>query len=304
MVLFNTLLIISPKISLLLQKKGIMTKISYQLRSEEQVYAAGITNLHEGLGHSLNTNGCTVLFCTSGSAVVSANFRRQALKKGEVAILFSDIFFVPEKTSRDFSVIFISLSEDILEDAYHKMTSLSFWDFIYDNPIFNLNDKQYSLMHNWCQQVIWCIEECSSEYRLSILSNCIYNLFMVIDSEVRQINAAMIKQLPKNRAWTLLGKFYSLISRYCRENREVKFYADKMCITTDYLYKITNKTMQQTPKEVIDQQISLEIKSYLASTNMSVKDIASEMNFEDSSYMCRFFRRVTGYSPGEFRENH
>lgn len=285
-------------------QKGIMDKISYQLCSQQQAYAAGRTDLQEGLGYPLNTNGCTVLLCTSGSAVVSANFRRQALKKGEVAILFSDIFFVPEKTTRDFSLMFISLSEDMLEDAYHKMTSISFWDFMYDNPIFSLNDRQYLLMYNWCQQAKWCIEECSSEYRLSILSNSIYNLFMAIDSELRQINAASIKQMPKNRAWTLLGKFYSLITRHCRENREVKFYADKMCITTDYLYKITNRTMQQTPKEVIDQQISLEIKSYLTSTNMSVKDIASELNFEDPSYMCRFFRRVTGYSPGEFRDKH
>lgn len=177
-------------------------------------------------------------------------------------------------------------------------------DFIYDNPIFSLEDRQYSLMYYWCQQVKWTIEQCGSEYRLPILSNSIYNLFMAIDSEVRQVNAALIKSMPKNRAWTLLGKFYSLISRYCRESREVKFYADKMCITTDYLYKITNKTMQQTPKELIDLQIALEIKLYLTSTNMSVKDIASELNFEDSSYMCRFFRRVTGYSPGEFRDNH
>lgn len=304
MVLFNTYLIIFSGNQLIFAKKEIMARISYQLRPEEQMYAAGITDLHEGLGHPLNTNGCTVLLCTSGSAVVNANFKRQALKKGEAAILFSDIFFVPEKTSRDFSVVFISLSEDILEEAYHKMTSLSFWNFIYDHPIFSLNDKQYSLMHNWFQQVKWCIEEGGSEYRLPILSNSIYNLFMAIDSEARQINAALIKQMPKNRAWTLLGKFYTLITRHCRENREVKFYADKMCITTDYLYKITNKTMQQTPKEVIDQQLSLEIKSYLTSTNMSVKDIASELNFEDPSYMCRFFRRVTGYSPGEFRDNH
>lgn len=287
-----------------MQKKEIMSKISYQLRPEEQVYAAGVTNLHEGLGRPLNTNGCTVLFCTSGSAVIRANFKKQALKKGAVVLLFSDIFFVPEKTTHDFSVNFISLSDDILEDAYHKMTSLAFWDFIYDNPVFSLNDRQYSLMHNWCQQVKWSIEECNSEYRLSILSNSIYNLFMAIDSEIRQINTALIKQIPKDRAWTLLGKFYSLLSRYCRENRDVKFYADKMCITTDYLYKITSKTMQQTPKELIDQQIAAEIKSYLTSTNMSVKDIATELNFEDSSYLCRFFRRVTGCSPGEFRNNH
>ncbi len=267
-------------------------------------YAAAQTDLKQSLGKPLFMNECTVLLCTEGCAIVSMNFKKQILKKGDAAIVFSDIFFVPEQTSRAFSLTYASLPEEVIEEAFFKITSLSFWEFIYDNPILRLNDKQYKLLLHWFEQIAWAIGQCAPEYRLNILSSSLYNLFMAVDSESRRSDPSSIKRTRKNRAWTLLGKFYSLLSKHGRQHREVNFYAEKMCITTDYLYKITNKTMQQTPKEIITEQVINEIKTYLTHTDMTIKDIAHEMNFDDPPYMCRFFRKMTGYAPGEYRQQN
>ena len=75
----------------------------------------------------------------------------------------------------------------------------------------------------------------------------------------------------------------------------------RCCITTDYLYKTCNKVQHQTPKEIIDNFTVNEIKQYLSDTDLSVKDIARKFNFEDPSYMARFFRRMTGLAPLDFR---
>lgn len=278
-----------------------MGNISSLLGPQGQKYRTGETNLQEELGHPVDTNGCTILLCTAGRAIVTTNFTTQVLKQGDAAILFSDIFFIPLQTSRTFSAIYVLLDEEVVEEAFYKMTSMSFWDFIHDNPICRLNEQQYRLMHGWCQHIKWTINECVPEYRLPILSSSIQHLLMGIDSEARQSVIASTNRSKKNSAWTLLGKFATLLSKHCRETREVKFYAEQMCITTDYLYKISNKTLQMTPKEVIDQQVITEIKTYLISTALSVKDIAVKLNFEDPSYMCRFFRKKTGFSPIDYR---
>lgn len=60
--------------------------------------------------------------------------------------------------------------------------------------------------------------------------------------------------------------------------------------------------MLQSPKELIDRQTVMEIKAYLVNTDMSVKAIASELHFEDVSYMCRYFRRLTGMTPMDCRQ--
>ncbi len=62
--------------------------------------------------------------------------------------------------------------------------------------------------------------------------------------------------------------------------------------------------MNDTPKGLIERQVMLEMKMLLETTDMSVKEIAGYLNFEDGSYMCRFFKRHTGISLIEYRRIH
>lgn len=278
-----------------------MTSIKYSLCPDGQQYAAGKTNLKESIGHPLNTNGCTILICTSGSAIVSTNFQRQVMKKGDATILFYDIVFETIRVSESFSALYISLPNEAIESTMYKMTSISFWDFMYAYPICHTSEQQYELLYSWYQQTKWIIEEYNPEYRLSLLSNNFYNLLMGVENEVKKITVTMNDQVKKDRGWIILRKFAVLLSEYCHISRDVKFYADKLCITPDYLYKLTQKGMEMSPKGIIDQQIIIEIKTYLTNTDLSVKNIAAKLHFDDSSYMCRFFRRLTGFSPTEYR---
>ena len=61
--------------------------------------------------------------------------------------------------------------------------------------------------------------------------------------------------------------------------------------------------MKMSPKDIINSQLSCEIKVLLSSTNLSVKEIAQKSGFEEPSYMTRFFKRVTGTTPTRFRDN-
>lgn len=47
----------------------------------------------------------------------------------------------------------------------------------------------------------------------------------------------------------------------------------------------------------------MAIKNYLTYTDLSVKNIAAKLNFDDPSYMCRFFRKMTGVSPMEYKNS-
>lgn len=278
-----------------------MVNIKYTLCPEGQRYGAGETNLKESLGRPLDSNECTVLLCTAGSAVVFINFQKHVFKRGDVVFLFSDIIFAASEVSNLFSVLYISLPDEVVEEALYKLTSIPFWEFIYGNPICRTSEKQYELLYGWCRQTRWMLEDCMPEDRQILLSNNVYNLFTAVDSELKRGSVYLNNRSKRYRGWTLVGKFATLLVEYCHVNRDVKFYADKLCITPDYLYKLTQKTMGMSPKEVIDRQIIVEIKTYLLNTDLSVKSIAAELNFEDPSYMCRFFRRMTGLSPINYR---
>jgi len=218
-----------------------------------------------------------------------------------MAVLFYDDTFWIERISRTFNCRYVALSDDNVQEAIYKLTSPYFWDSLSENPLFLPDNGQWELLERWYEQMDWICRNSASEYTDQLLQNNIYNLFMAMDGEMRQSGMGSNKAISRSR--TLIIRFLKLVAQHFRTTREVSFYAEQLCITTTYLYKLTHRRWNLSPKELIDQQTICEIKTLLSGTDMSVKEIASTLHFEDTPYMCRYFRQRTGLSPTEYRNN-
>lgn len=100
---------------------------------------------------------------------------------------------------------------------------------------------------------------------------------------------------------TLYAEFSKLIWANYSKHYDVRFYADKLCITPYYLSRITNEITGESAKKIIDYYLTIEIKMLLETTDLSIKEIAEKFNFEEPSYLCRYFKRQTGISPLDYR---
>lgn len=281
----------------------MIADLRYSLAGKEQHNAIGVTDFKESKDLLIDTNGCTILLVTAGYAIAEINFRYYSLSYGDVVFLFYDDVFTLSKCSTRFSVQFVSISYESVNNVFYTITSVPFWDFLYENPVLRTNEKQRLLLNGWWNQMEWIVKSEKSPYINELLHNNMLNLFMAVHTEIirRGIEPS---NLSRNQTWLLTMKFWKMIVKHCREHRDVQFYATRLCITTTYLYKLTQKVMHASPKELIDQQIISQIKTFLMNTDYSVGQIATEFHFEDASYFCRFFRRMTGLSPIEFRNGN
>lgn len=246
-------------------------------------------------------SGCMVLLVDSGCAIVSVGFKRRVLRRGMLAVLFYDDTFWVERCSRTFRCRYTTLSYNNVEEAIYKLTSPYLWDSLSENPLFRLNKEQWQRLEGWYVDVAWICQGVAKEYIDPMLRNNIYNLFMAMDSEMKR--EGEVEKKPISRGRRLIIQFLKLLAQHCRTNREVSFYAEQLCITTTYLYKLTHKRWNLSPKELIDQKTICEIKTLLSNTDMSIKEIATALHFEDTPYMCRYFRQRTGLSPMEYRND-
>ncbi|MBX2820141.1 MAG: AraC family transcriptional regulator [Rhodothermaceae bacterium] len=96
--------------------------------------------------------------------------------------------------------------------------------------------------------------------------------------------------------------FSNLLEQHYTSHWTAKEYAAELYISTKSLGTLTKKHLDHTPKEVIDRRLLLEIKRQLAHSNLSIKEIAYELGFEDPSNLNKFFKRRHNLTPTEFRK--
>jgi AraC-like DNA-binding protein len=79
------------------------------------------------------------------------------------------------------------------------------------------------------------------------------------------------------------------------------FYADKLHITPKHLSKVLKAVGSKPPNDLIDDHVALEAKALLKSTNKTIQQITDELNFPSQSFFGKYFKRITGMSPREYK---
>lgn len=103
------------------------------------------------------------------------------------------------------------------------------------------------------------------------------------------------------RAHELFDRFLRLVNLNCKEQRQLSFYASKLCITDRYLSTLVHETSGVPAKEWIDRAVINTAKVMLRHSDKSVATISDELHFPTPSFFCKYFKRVTGTTPGDFR---
>lgn len=97
-------------------------------------------------------------------------------------------------------------------------------------------------------------------------------------------------------------QFKHLIEEKFRTLKNVSDYADLLHIKPVQLNEITKQLSGITAGEQIRNRVILEAQRYLYNTDLSAKEIAYELGFDDPHYFSRFFKKYTNQSPSEFKE--
>ena len=105
------------------------------------------------------------------------------------------------------------------------------------------------------------------------------------------------------RTRELFSDFMEALERDYRQYRDVAYYAHRLSVTPKYLNIIVQRITGHTAKAIIDQYVVMQLKLSLRSTNFSVKQLAWDYQFSDTSFFCRYFKQHTGLTPQQYRQS-
>jgi AraC family transcriptional activator of pobA len=99
-----------------------------------------------------------------------------------------------------------------------------------------------------------------------------------------------------------VARLRALVDQFFRSEHQLAFYADKLLMTVDRLNDHVKRATGVTAGHLIRQRLLTEAKRELVFTALPIQDIAAELAFSDPSHFARFFRKHTGVTPHEFRD--
>ncbi|MDE7135010.1 MAG: helix-turn-helix domain-containing protein [Muribaculaceae bacterium] len=99
-------------------------------------------------------------------------------------------------------------------------------------------------------------------------------------------------------------QFLTLAQQHFRQHRFLEFYAQKLEVSPKHLSRTVKAQTGFTAVEWIEKFVILEAKVLLKSSNLNIQQISDELNFASQSFFGKYFKKITGMSPKEFRNRH
>lgn len=138
-------------------------------------------------------------------------------------------------------------------------------------------------------------------YQQVVLQNLLHNVLLLAERTRRQQG---FRPLAKGPDLDYTELYRDLLEAQFRTLRLVRRYAAQLNVTEKRLAQATAKTLGKSPKELIDDRVTLEAKRLLVHTRASIKEIGFELGFDEPTNFIKYFRRQAGLTPIEFRESN
>lgn len=115
-----------------------------------------------------------------------------------------------------------------------------------------------------------------------------------------QVQQIEIDRTASRGSRQLFERFMEAVDHYHQQERQVQFYADKLCVTAKYLSMAIKEYSGKNPSDWICDYVVAEAKSLLLYSQMSAQEVAFHLNFPSQSSFGKFFKLQTGLSPTQY----
>lgn len=178
-------------------------------------------------------------------------------------------------------------------------TTFQLYSLYHDNANLTLNtDSCFNRLVTLCEIMYEDMQQPTPD--LSVIRHLLSALFTMIESERRKQqpegNTALKTQSVtfKNFLKILEENFYRPVG--------VEFYAEKLFMSSRNLNLICQNILEQSVSEIIETRKLIEAKSLLASTDKTISEIGFDLGYKEKSYFTNVFKKKSGQTPTEFRE--
>ena len=254
-------------------------------------------------------NKCGIFYCQRGSVEVSLEGCHYHIKPGDVYIYMASTLVHLLHKSEDAEGIMVEVDFYYILPIVNKVINVESQLFMPKNPCVSLSGEQCAhfeyLLNNLWDRIN--AEDCQKEnvqYQ-HLKLELIKSMGQTICYEILNMyfTNQPLQPLQQGKKDVVFQNFMLSLFRFYRKERDVSFYARMQHITPRYFSAIIKEKTGDSALQWIVRMVITEAKQLLEESDLSIKEIADQLNFPTQSFFGKYFKQYVGVSPKEYRNN-
>lgn len=244
------------------------------------------------------------VLCKDGEIDITYNQRHYLLKKNSLIVGIPDIVVqINSQSLIDANAMFCKkefldgLNVNVDNSLIHILL------YILNNPILELTAEELSdLQHTLSELESFANTNEEDIFTKEIIASGIrafvYKVCRIISSRIERSEYARVN----NRKYEYFKRFFALLATGYKQHRNVNWYAEQMHLSTKYFTSLIRQVSGRTTVDWINDRVIYEAKNLLLYSEMSITEIAYQLNFPSTSFFSKYFKNIVGINPSEFRK--
>lgn len=191
--------------------------------------------------------------------------------------------------SRDFLV------ENNIPESF--ITNINLFQPFGESPPLKIDKVTFERLLDIIRQMQECLPM-ELSYRSRALG-ALLQLFLIHCNNSSNLNPTHLDE--ENSGVCILRDFKHLVDARYHQWHKVNDYAAEVHLSPKYLSQTVKQFTGKSAKEFIQDRLVLEAKRLLLHTDLSVKEVAYKIGFEEPLHFSAFFKKKAGVSPSSFR---
>ena len=171
------------------------------------------------------------------------------------------------------------------------------------NEALHLSEEERSIVMDCLKIIRMELEHGVDKHSKTLLVN---HIELLLNYCMRFYERQFITRGKTNR--DVLTRFENLLDEYFESTLAeqdglptVKYFADKLCLSSNYFGDMFKKETGKSPQEYIPEKVIELAKERISGTADTVSQIAYSLGFQYPQHFCRLFKKRVGYTPSEYR---
>ena len=242
----------------------------------------------------------SLMVCLKGVAHVNIGLKPYELHAFDSLFLKSGVICEVKQMDRDAKFFSVTLDESFYYPIFSHLDLSVLQRALMRQPVCNLGRERAEECVEAYKQIKKRLLNGQKEVlHYDILKGYLQVLlFNVYEAYLQQDSHAEQKQ---SRQLELFNQFMEVLQRDYRKERNIKYYADYLCVSPIYLSRVVLRQSGHSASEHIDNFVLAEAKQLIRSRQYTILQVSEMLNFTSPSFFGRYFKQHTGYTPLSFQ---